>query len=151
MFMKKIFLVILTLFSLMTFAQDIDSEQAFKNINNDTLLNLLVGKWNFTRAIDSVGNEARFQVLSKPRTVGVIASDIEFHPNKTYQEELRINPGSVTYGTWKILPKNLIEYTVNKGKHKSVKIYYQEIVDLDSTALKVKSDENLYLIYHKLD
>ena len=148
--MKKTFVIILTLIGFVTFGQENKLDRIRNEINLPSSKELLIGKWVFVKAVDTLGNEFRTEVVSKPVTVSIIMSDIKINNDYTFHESLRIDPENIYRGTWKIKNDNEIQYKRETIAENSNTGYTTDvIIELTNQIMIVQNESNCKYIYMK--
>jgi hypothetical protein len=148
--LKKKLIVILTLMGFLAFGQENILDPTDTGINLRSSKELLIGKWVFVKAVDTLGNESRLPVLSKPMEVGMIMPDITIESDYTFKESLRIDPDNIYSGTWEI-NNNKIQYKRKTTLENPIEDLTTDIIiELTSKIMVVQNQKNCMWIYIKI-
>mgnify|MGYP003676888110 CR=1 FL=1 len=125
-------------------------ERAKKAVEQDSKVNrpLILGKWFFNQAIDDNGKEVKLSDANGQYEIGIIASDIEFFNNQSYQKILPIDPENIQTGKWELIEDEEIKFTFLNEQNTEESIH-MKILKLNTAEMIIKQDENIYHVYKR--
>jgi hypothetical protein len=116
--------------------------------NSKAKRNLLLGKWFFNQAIDAKGIEVKLTDLNGQYEIGIIASDIEFFNNQSYQKILPIDPENIQTGRWELIEDEEVKFTFLNEQNAEESIHIK-ILRLNTAEMIIKQDEKIYHVYKR--